>query len=318
MEHKKFAVVILAAVIASLMLAGTILAPIQSYAAAKRGSEADFPDTSSLKHAVRDGVSANLSHRDQHLNQQNLCYRTNTCRQSDVGQNTQGNDNQVTGFADQSDNLQQSITANNTTPTLTPTPTTATLTVTKVVSGNTAATPSQFTIHVTGNNPTPANFAGSETGIDVKLDPGAFNVTETQPTGNFDTTTTSDCSGTIRTGQHLSCTIINNAKTQDRVFITINRITCTDLTVTQRGVSVEFTVSGVFHDSQSLTYLAQLISPSGNVVHSAQITIPANAPNPASTLIVFSDALSPGTYKIIATPNGEFASATFDAPDCSL
>ena len=115
MEHKKFAVVILAAVIASLMLAGTILAPIQSYAAAKRVSETDFPDTSSLKHAVRDGVSANLSHRDQHLNQQNLCYRTNTCRQSDVGQNTQGNDNQVTGFADQSDNIQQAAPTNQTT-----------------------------------------------------------------------------------------------------------------------------------------------------------------------------------------------------------
>ena len=115
MEHKKFAVVIIAAVLASLMLAGTILAPIQSYAAAKRGTEADFPDTSSLKHAVRDGVSANLSHKDQHMNQQNLCYRTNTCRQSDVGQNTLGNDNQVTGFADQSDNIQQAAPTNQTT-----------------------------------------------------------------------------------------------------------------------------------------------------------------------------------------------------------
>jgi hypothetical protein len=115
MEHKKFAVVIIAAVIASLMLAGTILAPIQSYAAAKRGTEADFPDTSSLKHAIRDGVSANLSHKDQHMNQQNLCYRTNTCRQSDVGQNTLGNDNQVTGFADQSDNIQQAAPTNQTT-----------------------------------------------------------------------------------------------------------------------------------------------------------------------------------------------------------
>ena len=115
MEHKKFAVVMIAAVLASLMLAGTILAPIQSYAAAKRGTEADFPDTSSLKHAVRDGVSANLSHKDQHMNQQNLCYRTNTCRQSDVGQNTLGNDNQVTGFADQSDNIQQAAPTNQTT-----------------------------------------------------------------------------------------------------------------------------------------------------------------------------------------------------------
>ena len=92
-----------------MVVAGTTLAPIQSYAAQPkvRGTEADFPDTSSLKHSIRDGVSVNLEHRDQHMNQENLCYRTNTCRQSNVGQNTLGNDKLVTGFADQSDNLQQ-------------------------------------------------------------------------------------------------------------------------------------------------------------------------------------------------------------------
>jgi hypothetical protein len=316
----KFTIIVLAAV-ASLLLAGTILTSIQPYASGV--SRNSIP-----RDGIFEEIRADLNNTSQSINQDNVCFSSNTCRQSEVGQNTQGNDNQVNGFTDQSDNVQQPITANNTTPTPTstpipirtptPTPTTATLTVTKVVSGNTATTPSQFTIHVAGNNPNPANFLGSDTGIDVTLDPGAFNVTETRPTSNFDTTTTSDCSGTIRAGQHLSCTVINNAKTQDSVFITINRVTCTDLTATERGVSVEFTVSGVFHDSQSLTYLAQLISPSGNVVHSAQITVPANAPNPASTLIVFSDPLSPGTYKIIATPNGEFASATFDAPDCSL
>jgi hypothetical protein len=79
MEHKKFAVVIIAAVLASLMLAGTILVPIQYYAAAKRGTEADFPDTLSFKKAARDGVSANLDQRSQHMDQQNLCFRSNTC-----------------------------------------------------------------------------------------------------------------------------------------------------------------------------------------------------------------------------------------------
>src|SRR5437867_11489478 len=104
MEHKKYTVVIIAALITSLLLVGQILAPLQLYAAKGRGG---FPDTSSLKHSIRDGVSVNLDHRDQHMNQENLCYRSNTCRQSNVGQNTLGNDNQVTGFADQSDNLQQ-------------------------------------------------------------------------------------------------------------------------------------------------------------------------------------------------------------------
>ena len=118
MEHKKFTIVVIAAVI-SLLLAGTHLAPVQSYAAGSRGG---FPSTSSLKHAVRDGVTVNLQHRDQHMDQENLCYRANTCRQSSVGQETLGNDNSVTGFTDQSDNLQQAAAApgNNTTPTPTP------------------------------------------------------------------------------------------------------------------------------------------------------------------------------------------------------
>jgi hypothetical protein len=50
------------------------------------------------------------------MDQENLCYRANTCRQANDGQNTLGNDNSVTGFTDQSDNLQQAATApgNNT------------------------------------------------------------------------------------------------------------------------------------------------------------------------------------------------------------
>jgi len=116
MNNTKTTIIMIALV---MVVAGTTLAPIQSYAA--RSSSA-FPDASSLKQAVRDGVTVNLEHRDQHMNQENLCYRTNTCRQSNVGQNTLGNDNSVTGFADQSDNIQQAAAANKTTPTTTTTP----------------------------------------------------------------------------------------------------------------------------------------------------------------------------------------------------
>jgi hypothetical protein len=117
-----------------------------------------------------------------------------------VGQNTIGDDNSVTGSADQS---QQSA--------LLPT---ATLTVTKIVAGRTTAVPPQFTMHVTGNNPNPPNFVGSSTGIDVTLGSGPFKVTETVQAGSFFTNTTpGDCVGTITAGQHLSCTITNTAKT---------------------------------------------------------------------------------------------------------
>jgi len=169
--------------------------------------------------------AAAIEDRSQHLDQENNCFRSNTCRQSDVGQNTLGNDNSVTGFADQSDNIQQSAaptTANKTTPTPTPTPPTATLTVTKIVSGNSTAIPAQFAIHVTGNNPNPPNFAGSTTGIDVTLGSGAFNVTETVPTGSFFTSSfIGDCAGSIAAGQHLSCTIINTPKTCEECFTSI-------------------------------------------------------------------------------------------------
>jgi hypothetical protein len=220
-NHKKRSIgIVIVAAMMLLVLTGMILAPTQASALSKFNTNTD---TSSLKHGIRDGVNVNLEHRDQHMDQENLCYRDNTCRQSDVGQNTLGNDNSVTGFADQSDNIQQSAaptTANKTTPTPTPTPTTATLTVIKIVAGNTNATASDFTIHVTGNNPIPANFNGSGTGTDLTLNPGPFNVTETR-SPSFTTSFSSECSGTITAGQHLSCTIINTPKTCAECFTTI-------------------------------------------------------------------------------------------------
>jgi hypothetical protein len=104
-KKESIGITVVAVAIASFLLVGTILTPTQASALSKFNTNTG---TSNLKHAIRDGVSVNLEHRDQHMNQENLCYRTNTCRQSNTGQNTLGNDNSVTGFADQSDNLQQS------------------------------------------------------------------------------------------------------------------------------------------------------------------------------------------------------------------
>jgi hypothetical protein len=224
-KKQSIGLVLAAAIITSLLVAGTILAPIQSYAIRSSGG---IPNTSSLKHAIREGVTVNLEHRDQHMDQENLCYRTNTCRQSNTGQNTLGNDNSVTGFADQSDNLQQSAaapttpitpstanqtTGNQTTPTPTPIPTTGTLTVIKRLSSGDVPPVriSDFVIHVTGNNPTPANFNASSTGTDVTLGSGSFSVTEA-PSAVFNPSFSSECSGTIAAGQHLTCTITNTPK----------------------------------------------------------------------------------------------------------
>ena len=85
--------IIIVAVTALMLIAATnvilILQERQAYAASF---------TSSLK----DNLRANLGDKNQHLNQQGNCFRTNECANSDVGQGTLGNDNSVTGFADQS------------------------------------------------------------------------------------------------------------------------------------------------------------------------------------------------------------------------
>jgi hypothetical protein len=142
-KKQSIGITVIAVAIASLLIAGTILAPTQASAISQHSKSAPqfnnsnkntndntntanskstsgFIDPAGLKDSIRDGVSVTLEHRDQHMGQENLCYRANTCRQSNVGQNTLGNDNQVTGFADQSDNLPQTQTP---TPTVVPTPT---------------------------------------------------------------------------------------------------------------------------------------------------------------------------------------------------
>jgi hypothetical protein len=74
--------IVIAAVMVLLLLARTILTATQTSALSRFNTNTG---TSSLKHGIRDGVSVKLEHRDQHMNQENLCYRTNTCRQSNVG-----------------------------------------------------------------------------------------------------------------------------------------------------------------------------------------------------------------------------------------
>ena len=52
--------IVLITAIASLLLAGTILAPTQASALSKFNTNTD---TSNLKHDIRDGVSVNLEHQ---------------------------------------------------------------------------------------------------------------------------------------------------------------------------------------------------------------------------------------------------------------
>jgi hypothetical protein len=53
------------------------------------------------------GNFAKRSAASQHANQENQCLRTGKCGNADLGQQTLGNDNSITGFTDQSKNVQQ-------------------------------------------------------------------------------------------------------------------------------------------------------------------------------------------------------------------
>jgi hypothetical protein len=109
-------------VAATLMIAGTIFYPMVR-------KEQQAYSVSSVRHQVKSEENAarsSLQQRgQQHMDQGNLCLRTSgKCSNSNVGEQTLGNDNSVTGFADPSKNVQQR-TAEPSTSTPTPTPTTS-------------------------------------------------------------------------------------------------------------------------------------------------------------------------------------------------
>ena len=96
---------------------------------------------------------------------------------------------------------------------------TATLVVKKVVVNSVPLapliSPSDFTMHVNGNNPSPTDFPGSTPGVTVFLAPGPYAVTESIPPptnfGTYSASYSSDCVGTINAGESKEC-IVTNAR----------------------------------------------------------------------------------------------------------
>jgi YVTN family beta-propeller protein len=90
-----------------------------------------------------------------------------------------------------------------------------TLLITKQVvnDGSGDAEPSDFTITVDGNNPTPSSFDGSSSGTSVQLFEGRYKVTESGPNSNSNSNYTAklskECSGNMREGESKKCTITN-------------------------------------------------------------------------------------------------------------
>ncbi len=66
-----------------------------------------------------------------------------------------------------------------------------------------------FTMSVTGASPSPASFAGTESGTTVGLNAGAYNVGESGPSG-YAASFSTDCTGTAVIGTTNTCTVTND------------------------------------------------------------------------------------------------------------
>src|SRR4029078_1089079 len=81
------------------------------------------------------------------------------------------------------------------------------------------ATAANFSLDSGGANDSPDNFAGAESpGTEVTLDAGAYNVTETGPSG-YTASFSADCSGSIGNGQTKTCTVTNDDQAAKLIVI---------------------------------------------------------------------------------------------------
>ena len=71
-----------------------------------------------------------------------------------------------------------------------------------------SAKPSDFTITVHGNNPSPSSFQGGSSGTAVKLQMGMYSVTE-QGSSGYNSTRSGDCSGGMMSVETKTCKITN-------------------------------------------------------------------------------------------------------------
>jgi len=72
------------------------------------------------------------------------------------------------------------------------------------------ATAANFTMTVTGSNPSPASFAGTESpGTTLTLNAGSYSVSETGPSG-YVSSLSASCSGSIAVGETRTCTVTND------------------------------------------------------------------------------------------------------------
>jgi YVTN family beta-propeller protein len=164
-----------------------------------------------------------------------------------------------------------------------------TLLITKQVvnDGGGEAEPSDFTVTVDGNNPTPSSFDGSSSGTSVQLFEGRYKVTESGPNSNSNYTSklSRECSGNMREGESKKCTI-TNTYSEPAPPVTTAKIIVTKKVINEGGGDRE---------------------PSDFT-----ITVDGNNPNPSSfdgSSSGTSVSLEPGSYSITESSLPEYTSS---------
>ena len=71
--------------LASLLVTGPNLVPVQSYAAVD-GDNGDYKITKDYKDSIHKDINAKSDSTNQHLGQDNLCYRDDDCEQANEGE----------------------------------------------------------------------------------------------------------------------------------------------------------------------------------------------------------------------------------------
>ena len=97
------------AVITSLLVLGTSIAPMQSFADKGNDEQKKHKGVVNLKQSIQKDVESKKA--NQHLSQDNKCYRGDSCQQANEDEQIAGEDNNAKGFNDQSDNLSPAVSA---------------------------------------------------------------------------------------------------------------------------------------------------------------------------------------------------------------
>jgi uncharacterized repeat protein (TIGR01451 family)/LPXTG-motif cell wall-anchored protein len=124
-------------------------------------------------------------------------------------------------------------------------------------------TADDFTMHVAGNDPSPASFPGSETGTTVALNAGEYSVSETGANG-YQSSFSQDCFGSISVGQTKTCTITNDDQAAHLIVVkhVINDNGGTklagDFTMTIEGVTA---IGGNSFQGQDLPGSDRIVTP---------------------------------------------------------